>query len=154
MHELTPELREKFMAGFAETGRIDDGLNALLAHLPQDRIETPADHAYREYNPYGNLCHFPGCTKTTSDEHKPGEELRAPLPRLSIFVSKPVQLTSGSAEPPIGTKVRDRAGDVWTRGSRGWELTEYRGRVPNVSTNESWDFITDTWGPLTLVTDK
>jgi hypothetical protein len=151
MHELTPELREKFMAGFAETGRIDDGLNALLAHLPQDRIETPADHAYREYNAYGNSCHFPGCTKITNGDHRPGEERpqRAPL-----SPAEPAELTSGSEEPAFGTKVRDRAGDVWTRGLRGWELTEYRGRVPNVSTNESWTLVTNTWGPLTLVTDK
>lgn len=51
----------------------------------------------------------------------------------------PLRTFAMPEEPPIGTKVRDREGDVWTRGESGWGI-DY-GRL-------DWAYV-PSYGPLT-----
>ncbi len=46
-------------------------------------------------------------------------------------------------EPPVGSRVKDRDGDIWTRRESGWHVEE--AHYPN-----SWEHMRD-WGPLKLL---
>jgi hypothetical protein len=54
-----------------------------------------------------------------------------------------------SDEPPIGTRMRDKDGDVWTRIAGGqWAVVD----GVYVSEGFDWEYVT-RWAPLTEITD-